>query len=114
MKKHEIQTSAAEQAHYMKLGSNGRANYRASVGNSGYPRRIRNEPDPKNQGGDYFASGPGSFGGGRNASLNTAPGKKHHSHNEDHAYYARLRDEAIEKMDNDYVIWRKESNENNE
>src|SRR2546430_3331563 len=39
------------------------------------PRNVRNEPDPKNRGGDYFSGSPSSFGGARNASLSKQAGK---------------------------------------
>src|SRR2546427_2218874 len=83
MTKMKTPTSAEEHARYMKEGSNGRANYKASVGNIGEPRNVRNEPDPKNRGGDYFSGSPSSFGGARNASLSKQAGKIDHSHGEE-------------------------------
>ena len=110
MTKMKTPTSAEEHARYMKEGSNGRANYKASVGNIGEPRNVRNEPDPKNRGGDYFSGSPSSFGGARNASLSKQAGKIDHSHGEEPAHQ-RTREDTSEDKNEDSASWRKEKND---
>src|SRR3989475_13336177 len=94
-----------------RSGSNGRANYKASVGNIGEPRNVRNEPDPKNRGGDYFSGSPSSFGGARNASLSKQAGKIDHSHGEEPAQHQRTREDTSEDKNEDSASWRKEKND---
>lgn len=111
MTKMETPPSAEEHARYMKEGSDGRTNYKASVGNIGEPRNVRNEPDPKNRGGDYFSGSPSSFGGARNASLSKQAGKIDHSHSEDPAQNERTREDTSENKNADFASWRKEKND---
>ena len=81
------------------------------VGNIGEPRNVRNEPDPKNRGGDYFSGSPSSFGGARNASLSKQAGKIDHSHGEEPAQHQRTREDTSEDKNEDSASWRKEKND---
>src|SRR5256885_9356790 len=74
-------------------------------------RNVRNEPDPKNRGGDYFSGSPSSFGGARNASLSKQAGKIDHSHGEEPAQHQRTREDTSEDKNEDSASWRKEKND---
>ncbi|MEJ8293674.1 hypothetical protein WKI45_12665 [Delftia tsuruhatensis] len=111
MNKMKTPTSAEEHARYMKEGSDGRTNYKASVGNIGDSRNVRNESDPKNRGGDYFSGSPSSFGGARNASLSKQAGNIDQSHSDDHAQHERTREEAPENKKEASTSWGKEKND---